>query len=151
MKMNGALISFIENPSQNTEPSTDLITMIIISTRLKRNQRRQETDNNHASQKCHSQTQHFLSVRSSSRFIHLKWTQSTAISKQGLLAAMDKNTNTELLILHISVANGPRILCLSNYPCSSLRKSSLSTRTVFQPSGSRKEVILVLIPGIGPG
>jgi hypothetical protein len=129
MKKNGAIISFIENPSQNTEPSTDLITMIIISTRLKRNQRRQETDNNHASQKCHSKTQHFLSVRSSSRFIHLKWTQSTAISKQGLLAAMDKNTNTELLILHISVANGPRILCLSNYPCSSLRKSSLSTRT----------------------
>jgi hypothetical protein len=127
--MNGALISFIENPSRNTEPSTDLITMIIISTRLKRNQRRQETDNNHASQKCHSKTQHFLSVRSSSRFIHLKWTQATAISKQGLLAAMDKNTNTELLILHISVANGPRILCLSNYPCSSLRKSSLSTRT----------------------
>jgi hypothetical protein len=128
MKMNGTIISFIENPSQNTEPSTDLITMII-STRLKRNQRRQETDNNHASQKCHSQTQHFLSVRSSSRFIHLNWTQATAVSKQGLLAAMDKNTNTGLLILHISVANGPRILCLSNYPCSSLRKSSLSTRT----------------------
>lgn len=41
--MNGTIISFIENPSQNTEPSTDLITMIIISTRLKRNQRRQET------------------------------------------------------------------------------------------------------------
>ena len=27
----------------------------------------------------------------------------------------------------------------------------LRTLTVFQPSGSRKEVILVLIPGIGPG
>lgn len=33
---------------------------------------------------------------------------------------------------------------------SSFRKSSLSTITVFQPSGSKKATILVLIPGTGP-
>jgi len=72
---------------------------------------------------------------------------------QFIMAGTNPNTNRHLLhhgqaLLHPAWHLGVRG---SGLHWSSLRKSVWSTRTTFQPSGSTKEAIFVLIPGSGPG